>query len=856
MITNNDEKQLANCLNNLKKVVDEIIIVDIGSNDQTVEIAKQAGAIVSEMIWKNNYSEAKNLCLDQAKGRWVLFFQANEMINPEQLNRIIPLLDNPNVEGYLFYIDYHSKKYRISSPVQSLRLFRNRNDYRYQYKAAERISDQILTNIKDAGIQIVQQSDVRLPRDNDSLTLLLQEELKEQPEDSYLQYMYGIELLNERRYKESSESFQKSRKNVNVGSLFAPHLFKCSTLSLISLQRHQDALDVLNEGIKYFSFYSDLLVLRGELRKQDQRYQEAIEDLKNSLKIIEQPNSRVPRPEITSSIILETLAETHEQVFNYQQALDCYRQAYQLNKTNQKLLYKIGELGNKVGSTELLEELLKEAIEKNQLEQLMIIMDILFQNREYSQVLAHMEYLEKLLGKGEQIESIKFFCYMMLGRWAEAELYFLAINKESPLYSLLLPQRIESFWFQNEWQEAQQLIKEMDQNENIDQPTKAIYHLLHGLLTGEELSYVPLTEQEYEIVNSLLENLLWLEEKEKAQILLPLLLQGQKEEQYIRLAELWAVRNDFQTLEMIFQSISSKQKQLQFKQKIIYGLLRHGHIEVAQKLMKLGEAQPLGALEPVLLSKSFMKKLEESIAKLQHRITEDAVAGTLSEHTPTKPSKALLAFYQSLRIVENNVTGSTLENQAAEITCTKIHQEIGQIFEKAQKKQEALSAYLRALQWDPHNELAQKKISDLFAENSSQFDAFLEGKGWILEGDLFRCQESFIYFIQGILQFKNQQFEQALAMFSQSTKDEPSDQIAFPYMISSLWLSGKEAEALRWLDKYSKSADVFPIFFRICQSDVLKRLKEAQQQYPFSELIIAEMKRIKNRSYFNTYKRE
>ncbi len=835
MVTKDDEKYLANCFSNLKGIVDEIIIVDIGSSDQTVTIAKQAGADVYQMNWNNNYSEARNICLNRAKGRWCLFLQANETISTEQLDLISPLLENPNVEGYLLYIDHRSENYCISSPVQSLRLLRNREEYRFQYRIFERIPDEQFSNIKDSGIRVVQQSDSTQLTEKYSLQMLLHEDLKEHPEDSYLLYMKGIELLNDQNYKESVEYFQRALNHINLGYLFAPHLFKCLTWALISLQRPYEALDVLNEGITHFLFYSDLLVLRGEIRKQSQQYGEAIQDFVSSLNIRAQSNSMVPRPEINSSVILEMLGEVHEEIFNYDNAISCYWEAYELNNTNLQLLYKIADLAYNLGSTKELEELLKGAIEKNQLEQLMIMMDILFQKREYRLVLNHIEYLEAVLGEGEQIESIKFSCYMMLGRTAEAELHFLAINKESPLYSLLLQQRIEGYWFQNEWQKAYQLIKE------LDQASKRIYHLLHGLLSREVVSYVRLMDQEYEIVSSLHENLLWIGQAEKAHILLPLLLQAQKEEQYLQLAEHWAERNDFQSIAMIFQCITNKQTQLQFKQKIIFQLLQHEHLITAQKLIDLGSSQPLGVLDAVLWSKSFIKKLEEWIAKVDRSIVKKSEATISIQYPEVKPSKDLLDFYQSL--CNSN---ETIESQFSELTCAKIHEEIGQFFEKAQKKQEAIMAYLRALQWDPYNQIVQEKIIN-FADNFKDFFPFLEEKNWILEGNLFCSQEAFIYYIHGMIQIKKQQFEQAQAMFSKIAKNEATEYVAFPYRLSSLWLAGKETEANQQLDNQSKLVDIFLLpFFRICQGYALERLKEAQQQFPFSELIVAEKERIKN----------
>lgn len=844
MITWNDENYLSNCLQNINQIVDEIIIVDLGSIDKTVNIAIQAGANVYKMKWKNNYSEAKNLCLDQAKGRWILFLQPNETISAEQLREIGPLLDNPNVEGYLLYIDQSLENYNISSPVQSLRLFRNRKEYRYKYKAFEYIPDELLTNIKDTGIRIFRRADSNLSYDIHSL-FLLQEELNENPESSYLQYMYGIELLNQKKYEESIIYFQKARRNVNLDYLFAPHLYKCLGWSYIFLQQYSDALEVLDEGVKFFSYYTDLLVLRGELRKQYQQYGEAIQDLESSLKIREQPNYKVPGPEINTSIILETLGEIHEQLFNYRQALACYQQAQELNKTNHELLYKIGELVKKANSTGVLENLMKAAIEQNDLEQMMILMDILSQQREYLKVLTYVEDLETFFGKGEQTESIKFSCCMMLGENEKAELHFSAIGKGSPFYNQILLQRIENYWVHNQWQEAGRLLEEMDQIESVENLTKVLYHSLHKLFIEKELCCFQLEQQEYEIVNTVLEKFLWLDQVDKAQLLLPLLLHGAKDDdQYIKLAQLWAERNDFNVIQRIFQRISNKEKQVEFKQKIAEQLQRNEHIEAAKELAKLGDPLPLGVLEYVLWSKGFIKKLKKYIGEIQQKNSGANETEVSKLQMAAIPGKALLTFYHSLGLSPNTMNDSTLKHDAEEMSIAKIHREIGSYYEKVNKKREALFAYLRTLQWDPLDDLSQNKVRDIFDENPDKFNDFLEEISWTLEGEWFHNDEEFINYILGFINFKKQHFSKAIESFSKIAEYETSYPVALAYIISSFWIEGKEAEAEKWLDEQSRISEVLSLFFCICKSYTLARLEEGHRQYPYSEIIMLEKQRI------------
>lgn len=356
MLTKNDEKYIIDCLQAVKDVVDEIIVVDIGSEDKTVQLAEQAGAKVYPIKWGDNYSEAKNLCLDHAEGRWVLFLYANEFIEEEQLDELTFLMNNPNAEGYLMYISYSPEANHLFYPSQSLRLLRNRKEYRFIYKSFERIPEDILSNIEDSNIQISRRENVCNSDVKDMDCMLLEAEFIEHPEDSYLQYIYGIVLLNRQMYKESIECFQNALQNANFDYLFVPHLFKCLSWSLIYDQQNEEAMSVLNEGVRAFPFYSDLLVLRGQLNMELKNYKDAIRDLEGSLRVRARPNFSIPAPEIDTVVILEILGEAHMLVGNNKMALACYQQAYELDNSNIELIGIIDDLIAKLEDKENLHQ--------------------------------------------------------------------------------------------------------------------------------------------------------------------------------------------------------------------------------------------------------------------------------------------------------------------------------------------------------------------------------------------------------------------------------------------------------------------------------------------------------------------
>lgn len=82
MIVRNEEKKLGRCLDSVKGHVDEIAVVDTGSTDRTIEIAKSFGAKISQIQWPDAFDAARNASLDFVETEWVLWLDADEWLDP------------------------------------------------------------------------------------------------------------------------------------------------------------------------------------------------------------------------------------------------------------------------------------------------------------------------------------------------------------------------------------------------------------------------------------------------------------------------------------------------------------------------------------------------------------------------------------------------------------------------------------------------------------------------------------------------------------------------------------------------------------------------------------------------------
>ena len=83
ILTRNEEKDIEAAIQNARQCADEVLVVDSGSTDRTVELAKKNGARVVFRAWDNDFAAQRNFALSQTEADWVLYLDADERMNDE-----------------------------------------------------------------------------------------------------------------------------------------------------------------------------------------------------------------------------------------------------------------------------------------------------------------------------------------------------------------------------------------------------------------------------------------------------------------------------------------------------------------------------------------------------------------------------------------------------------------------------------------------------------------------------------------------------------------------------------------------------------------------------------------------------
>ena len=99
LIVRDEEANLPACLDSARDLFDEIVVVDTGSTDRTIELARERGARIVPFAWCDDFAAARNAGVEAAKGEWILWLDADERLGAsarDQLRGLFGKLRNEN----------------------------------------------------------------------------------------------------------------------------------------------------------------------------------------------------------------------------------------------------------------------------------------------------------------------------------------------------------------------------------------------------------------------------------------------------------------------------------------------------------------------------------------------------------------------------------------------------------------------------------------------------------------------------------------------------------------------------------------------------------------------------------------
>jgi hypothetical protein len=205
LVTRNEQANLPRVIGSVSSLADEVVVVDTGSSDATVQVATELGAKVSMHAWQDDFAAARNQALTQARSEWILWLNPDEELLAESAARVPELLSCAEVLGYLLHIQ------QLQCPAQTggmetvdLRLYRRLPEICYRGRVHPHFEVPLDELGRRLNLEVVA-ADVTI-RHHAYLSVLttgklrwaarlLEKELQDRPEQLHYLIEYGRTLL-------------------------------------------------------------------------------------------------------------------------------------------------------------------------------------------------------------------------------------------------------------------------------------------------------------------------------------------------------------------------------------------------------------------------------------------------------------------------------------------------------------------------------------------------------------------------------------------------------------------------------------------------------------------------------------
>ena len=278
LIVKNEAQLLDHALRGLRELADECIVIDTGSTDATIAIARAAGATVFDHPWDGNFAQARNAYLERATGSWILVIDGDETIAERDRPKIRPLLEASGVSGYTTTVydygrnfdllrnwrpntgAYPDEERRSECPGRAefdvVRLFRNAPSVRYEGESSHTNPVRALRALGGAIV-------------SSGIVIHHYQWLK--GGDGFIAAKQRDRLEAERRAADTHPD--DCRANMNVGR------------TLFALGRDEEALTYLTRAVDADPTSRDARVVRGLAYSESDRPERALVDLTTALEL-------------------------------------------------------------------------------------------------------------------------------------------------------------------------------------------------------------------------------------------------------------------------------------------------------------------------------------------------------------------------------------------------------------------------------------------------------------------------------------------------------------------------------------------------------------------------------------------
>lgn len=365
LIVKDEEVLLPGCLDSIRSWVDEIIIVDTGSNDKTVSIALSYGAKVFNQQWEGNFAKHRNFSIEQATSDWIFIIDADERICEEDIPHLKELINSHQHSIISINVsNNYGQNKEMTTFLPSVRLFRRSLNLSYEGIVHNRLifpeDAPVFRSMTKLKHLVWELSPEQWRKKFERSHALSEKQLQQNPNDVLA--LFNLIQLLRRTGKDKPDLFSDqiikhaskvlSLTNASDPSTRIIHLMCLNQLAWAHFYRGnlKQALTFAQNALTNKSNYLDPLLLIGHIHVQSKEYDQArtayLSYLETQAKYdpnSEKDNIILDNADSRASALcgLGLLAEFSE---NLREARDYYQRAINLNPNDLDLKQKLDSL--------------------------------------------------------------------------------------------------------------------------------------------------------------------------------------------------------------------------------------------------------------------------------------------------------------------------------------------------------------------------------------------------------------------------------------------------------------------------------------------------------------------------------
>lgn len=442
MIVRDEENSLTLCLNSVKDIVDQMVIVDTGSKDKTIQIAKIFGADIYQFQWCNNFAEARNESIKYATGDWVLWMDADETLDPRSIPELKEITHEKNKDTYYSVRISSRNDYQNKVTYSDAhRIFPNGLGIRFE----NRIHEQIYRSAKNAGAKEVI-TGIHIIHEGYNLTEeeyqkkllrnlpLLEKMVEENKQDSYAHFTLAQNYSGLKQYKNAIKHFKIAIQSDTLGNSLTMDALNVMSQTYSYLEEWEKAKKYSMQSIKLNPVQSGAYYMLYKCDEHQNNYKQAVEHLtfllRNTKKLNSQPQNIKNDVLVSEHRIIRTLGDTYVKIGRQDKALEFYSQLTG-DALTKSILWKIIHLTGELGEWDRLIEIIQIYLKDNKNTEVEIY-DILGQSYiKTDQIQKGLSMYLKLYDSGESNKIVLrriATLYAKLGDLEKAEHFIVKMN--------------------------------------------------------------------------------------------------------------------------------------------------------------------------------------------------------------------------------------------------------------------------------------------------------------------------------------------------------------------------------------------------------------------------------------------